>query len=112
MFSTSFLPNNRNKSLIPHCAVFDIKISANTLANQSNVGFSEALERLYTDEDSDYEVDDSDDSWGSDSDENEIVAEIVDNTVLFTQNVNWGDLDASYCSWCRKYPWSQFEGVC
>lgn len=57
------------------------------LKNQRNVGFSEVLEKLYADDDSDYKVNDSDRRLGPDSDGNEekskIVAEGVDSCMIY-----------------------------
>ena len=68
------------------------------MTRQRNVTFQEALGIIFLDDDSEYEVDDSDDGWGPDSneseeEESETVVESGDNTAVLAEHaklVNFG----------------------
>ena len=81
------------------------------LSNQRKGGVFNHWRVLHTDDDSDYEVDDSDDRWGSDSDKNEeeenyneIVVENVDSTVVLIQNINMVNFGASFSRGAGNIP--------
>ena len=79
-------------SVTSYCICVYIQIGENMVASQRNVTFSEALGKLFKNNDSEYEADGSDNSWEPTCPqigelESETVSESGANTAVLIQNV-------------------------